>query len=347
MTCVEGEPWTPFTAALVDYDPQWLTLHNRLHRQRQGWTGQVAGLALSVQWSGAPQPAETGLEVCLTLGEAPLSVFLPGEALTLLGLPSPDFSHLASAMLLELALLSLIEPIEQLSGLPLRIAPRARASQAQPFVVSLIMQVQLAQGAPLNVALQLSADAAALLADLLERHATPAAQPLPALQLPFTVENGEAALSLGELRSLHPGDVVMLDHWPDGQARLVLKGRRVQARTERDGNVLKLLEPPIALNFLKEHLMTEAAMTESALTGTADPQSLVLDELPLTLVCQVGSVELSLAQLRELGTGSVVQLTPQAHDGVDLMVNGRKVGQGQLVKIGDGLGVRLLSFATP
>jgi type III secretion protein Q len=29
------------------------------------------------------------------------------------------------------------------------------------------------------------------------------------------------------------------------------------------------------------------------------------------------------------------------------MVNGRRVGQGQLVKIGDGLGVRLLSFATP
>jgi type III secretion protein Q len=34
-------------------------------------------------------------------------------------------------------------------------------------------------------------------------------------------------------------------------------------------------------------------------------------------------------------------------DSVDLMVNGRRVGQGQLVKIGDGLGVRLLSFATP
>jgi type III secretion protein Q len=34
-------------------------------------------------------------------------------------------------------------------------------------------------------------------------------------------------------------------------------------------------------------------------------------------------------------------------EGVDLMINGRRVGQGQLVQIGEGLGVRLLSFATP
>lgn len=83
------------------------------------------------------------------------------------------------------------------------------------------------------------------------------------------------------------------------------------------------------------------------MTATADGQGLdsTLNELPLKLVCQVGSVEMSLAQLRELGAGSLVPLTPQLHDGVDLMVNGRRIGQGQLVKIGDGLGVRLLSFA--
>ena len=91
--------------------------------------------------------------------------------------------------------------------------------------------------------------------------------------------------------------------------------------------------------------MTESAVgtsLEAALDASLDS---TLDALPLTLVCQVGSVEMSLAQLRELGAGSVVQLDAQQDDRVDLMVNGRRVGQGQLVKIGDGLGVRLLSFA--
>jgi type III secretion protein Q len=341
MTCLENQPWTPFAAELSHFDPQWLALHNRLHRLRQSWTGQCAGLAMTVQWSGAGSPVEAGIEVALTLGDTPLNVCLPSEALELLGFTSRDLTGLPGAMLLELALLSVIEPVEQLAGLPLRVRDNP-AAHAQPLVVSLTMQVQLAQGAPLHVALQLSAAAATLLADLLEQHATPAAHPLPALQLPFTVENGEAELSLAELRSLNPGDVVMLDHWPDRQARLVLQGRRLHARAELDGNTLKLLEQPIALNFLKEHHMTGSA-------ESATPQSLdsPLDDLPLKLVCQVGSVELSLAQLRELGTGSLVQLTPQLHDGVDLMVNGRRVGQGQLVKIGDGLGVRLLSFATP
>lgn len=341
MTCLENQPWTPFATELTHYDPQWLALHNRLHRQRQNWTGQCAGLALSVQWSGSVQPDESAIEVALTLGDAPLNVYLPVEALELLGVASMDFSRLADTVLLELALLNLIEPVEQMAGLPLRVLESV-ATPAQPWVVSLTMQVQLAQGAPLNVALQLSAAAATLLADLLERHATPAAHPLPALHLSFTVENGEAELSVAELRSLNPGDVVMLDHWPDRQARMVLEGRRLHARAELDGNTLTLLEQPIALNFLKEPYMTGSA--ESAASQSLDSS---LDDLPLKLVCQVGSVELSLAQLRELGTGSLVQLTPQLDEGVDLMVNGRRVGQGQLVKIGDGLGVRLLSFATP
>lgn len=342
MTCLENQPWTPFAAELSHFDPQWLALHNRLHRRRQSWTGQCAGLAMTVQWSGAVQSADTVTEVALILGDAPIKVALPAAALELLGLTSVDLAGLPGAMLLELALLSVIEPVEQLAGVPLRIVDNTAVLDPQPLVLNLTMEIQLAQGGPLSVALQLSAVAASLLADLLERHATPAAHPLPALTVPLTVESGEAELSVAELRSLKPGDVVMLDHWPDRQARLVLQGRRLQARAELHGNTLTLLEQPIALNLLKEDDMTGSA-------ESAAPQSLdsPLDDLPLKLVCQVGSVELSLAQLRELGTGSLVQLTPQLHDGVDLMVNGRRVGQGQLVKIGDGLGVRLLSFATP
>jgi type III secretion protein Q len=89
--------------------------------------------------------------------------------------------------------------------------------------------------------------------------------------------------------------------------------------------------------------MTESKV-EPGLDATLDA---TLEELPLRVVCQVGSVEVSLAELRALGPGSVMQLAPQRHDGVSLMVNGRCIGQGQLVTIGDGLGVRLLSIATP
>lgn len=70
-----------------------------------------------------------------------------------------------------------------------------------------------------------------------------------------------------------------------------------------------------------------------------------LDDVPLTVVCQVGSLELPLGQLRELGEGSVLALPDSQADAVQLMVNGRCVGRGELVAIGEGLGVRLTRFA--
>lgn len=81
---------------------------------------------------------------------------------------------------------------------------------------------------------------------------------------------------------------------------------------------------------------------------TATPDlDVSLDALPLKLVCQVGSVELTLEQLREMAPGTLLPLASSTRDEVDLMVNGRRVGRGELVRIGDGLGVRLLGFNSP
>jgi type III secretion protein Q len=70
-----------------------------------------------------------------------------------------------------------------------------------------------------------------------------------------------------------------------------------------------------------------------------------LGDVPLTVVCQVGSVQLTLADLQQLAEGSVLPLPEGGSDCVELLVNGRSVGRGELVKIGDGLGVRLTRIA--
>lgn len=341
MTCRETGPW-PATELdwLHVYDRQWTGLHNRLHRNRQPWTGEFAGQPMSVRWAGVGQPIEPLLDVQLQWGNAWCVLQLPTQTLELLGLadhPVKDLQGLAGSMLLELALLPFIEPLEQLTGQSLQVCGQTAAAQAEGSALSVMLEVQLAQGPASVISLRLSVEAASFIVDLLDQHAVPAAHSLPALRLPLTVESGQAQLSLAELRSVRPGDILMLEDWPAAQVRLVLD-HRLQARAELNGDTLTLLESPTALNPSKEHSMTETAIG-AQLDAT-------LDDVPLKLVCQVGSVELSLAQLRELGAGSLVQLSPQLHDGVDLMVNGRRVGQGQLVKIGDGLGVRLLSFAS-
>jgi type III secretion protein Q len=340
MTCREIEPELSW---LAWHDKDGVALHNRLHLRRETWQGECAGHALRVQWAGAAPMPDSHVPVLLGLGETWLTLHVPARVLQTFGIPHPgDFTALSGSMRLELALLPLIESLEQLAGLPVRVLDAMQAARLnvdeQPWVLEVVMALQIAQNDPVAVPLQLTRQSAVLIADLLDRHAIAAAAELSLLRLPLTVESGEARLNMGELRSLNPGDVLMLDHWPDTQVRLVLE-QRLQARAELDGHTLTLLEAPTAMNFMKEHPMTETTVGQGLDT--------TLDELPLKLVCQVGSVELSLAQLRALGAGSLVELTPQLQDSVDLMVNGRRIGQGQLVKIGDGLGVRLLSFATP
>ncbi|HGM5582692.1 TPA: type III secretion system cytoplasmic ring protein SctQ [Pseudomonas putida] len=326
-----------FEHSLERLDPQWLVLHQRLQRPRQPWQGQLGELALSVAWQAQPMPEDEPLLVLwLSLGDSPVQLRLPTRALDLLGLPEGlAMPGLPAALLLEQALLTLIAPLEQLLGQPIRVLDRSLEQRVELAPLRLDLDVRLGEAA---LAVQLRSDAAtwAEIAVLLEHHVAPLPQDLGALALTLDVDAGEAWLSLSELRSLLPGDVVMLDPWPDDHLRLHLDDQW-QARVQRDERRLQLIEPPITAQALKERHMSEQ--------GTGPSLDSSLDELQLKLVCQVGSVELSLAQLRELGVGSVLELAPRMHEGVDLMINGRRVGQGQLVKIGDGLGVRLLSFA--
>lgn len=350
MSCHQDPLWTPFAEQLTPVDPQWVDLHNRLHRSRETWKGECAGQVIGVRWGSVAEPDVTAVELLLGLGEegdaSAIRLHLPAQALHALGVPvALDFQTLPGAMLLELALLSLIEPLERLTGQSMRFIDHAdpvhAALAAQPCPLRLATQVQL-DGSSMLVVLHLSANAGEQVAQWLDRYAPPAPHALTDLLLWLAVEAGEAELSVGELRSLNPGDVVMLDPWPMGQVRLVVN-HRLHARAGQDGTRLTLLETPMSINLSKEFSVNEApTMSETADGRNLDSR---LDELPLKMVCQAGSVELTLAQLRELGEGSLLSFTEQRQDSVDLMINGRRVGQGQLVRIGPGLGVRVLSIA--
>ncbi|MGY2288503.1 type III secretion system cytoplasmic ring protein SctQ [Pseudomonas sp. SDO528_S397] len=318
------------------YDPTLLALHNQLHRRRRPWQGRCAGQALSVRWAADVPALAAPCDVLLSLGQAPARLRLQAQALEqvlaslALSFDAQQLPALPRALLLELALLDLIEPLEQLLGQPVQVLDIAQ--DTAPYAVHLALALQFDALPAMPAQLDLSEAAAVSVAQLLTQHVALEPDPLPALRQTLAVVAGRQWLSLGELRSLQPGDVLMLEA---GAGLLLELGGRLQARCQRDGAALRLLEemkvPPLEL----ENTMTDVDAAAA------------LDDLPLTLVCQVGNLELTLAQLRKLGAGSLLQLNTPTVDGVDLLVNGRRVGQGQLVKIGDGLGVRLLSFATP
>ena len=333
MIAALADPLSPW---LTHYDPALLALHNQLHRRRRAWQGRCAGQDLRVSWAAEPQPLDAAREVLLLLGRAPVRLRLSAAALEQVLVPlALQFDvqllpALPRALLLELAVLDLIERLEPLLAQPLQLLEAAQ--DRQPYALHMALELTFANQPAMHAQLDLSEGAAVLLAQLLDQHAPFEPDTLPDLRQTLAVVAGQQHLSLGELRSLCPGDVLMLE---PGPGLLLELAGRLQARCQYQGEVLRLQEALQAPLLHMENTMTDVDAAAA------------LDDLPLKLVCQVGSLELTLAQLRELGAGSLLQLNTPGVDNVDLMVNGRRVGQGQLVKIGDGLGVRLLSFATP
>ncbi|NWC08431.1 type III secretion system cytoplasmic ring protein SctQ [Pseudomonas agarici] len=350
MTCqepgprLETRPVKPLVDSLKLIDPVLVKLINRLHQRRQPWVGEWAGQALTVEWASPGGALPGSKEVLLTLEHEPLRLLVPAQVFDgLLGdlsvdSPATGLDPLAMTLLTEMALLALIEPIETRLRKPVQVTVRSRLPRPPNFVVSLTVSIRLGDAPAFAVVVEMTPISAHWVASLLEENLAKRADPLPQLCLSGRIEAGHAPLRLSDLRSLQPGDVVMLDYLPADQLRLTL-AERLQARGRSDGSRFCLIEAPQPIPPDMEN-----AMSDLDSSASLDSQ---LDDLPLKLVCQAGSVEVSLAQLRELGAGSLLLLTPPVLDGVDLLVNGRKLGQGQLVRIGDGLGVRILSFAAP
>lgn len=333
MNCRQSLP-VPLLPLLPSLDVARQALLNRLLRRRQPWQGQIAGVQLEVAIGGPPLqdaacvvPGRLGTAALhLHLGTVLLERLLASLAL------QRDFQGLPpvlQSVLLEKALLPWIEPLEAALGQPLSLD-----ADSQPGDLMLNLQLN-ADGAPLGtLTLELSHAAAQGVAALLERCLPVARHPLPTLQLGLGLQRGWQTLSLGELRSLRPGDVLMLDCPAAADGLLVLAGGHRQARFKRQQSGLQLLEALQPINPTMENAMGQDA---------DDGQ---LDDVPLTVVCQIGSLELPLGQLRELGEGSVLALPDADVQQVELLVNGRCVGRGELVAIGDGLGVRLTRFAS-
>ncbi len=66
-----------------------------------------------------------------------------------------------------------------------------------------------------------------------------------------------------------------------------------------------------------------------------------LMNVPVRVTVQIGRTRLTLAELVDLGPGSIVPLDREAHEPADILVNGRLVARGEVVTIDERYGVRI------
>ncbi len=66
-------------------------------------------------------------------------------------------------------------------------------------------------------------------------------------------------------------------------------------------------------------------------------------EVPVRVTVQIGRAQMTLGDLVQLGPGSLIPLDREAHEPVDILVNGKVVARGEVVTIDNTYGVRITS----
>jgi flagellar motor switch/type III secretory pathway protein FliN len=68
------------------------------------------------------------------------------------------------------------------------------------------------------------------------------------------------------------------------------------------------------------------------------------DSSDLILTAEVGRLNISLHQLLQLKSGSMLDLPMRPEQGVDITLAGKRVARGELIKLGEASGLRILDI---
>ena len=100
-----------------------------------------------------------------------------------------------------------------------------------------------------------------------------------------------------------------------------------------------LMSRPLPFTGDMRSVWTETDPTMSNDDPTTDAG---LDEIQVKLLFEVGRLEISLGELRTLAPGHVFELGRDPRCAVEIVAGARRIGYGEVVQIGDALGVRVV-----
>lgn len=179
------------------------------------------------------------------------------------------------------------------------------------------------------------------------------------ISVEVALEMGLAKLTLEEWKGVKLGDCVLLERASfdsSGKGRVILNvGGTPIFRGKLHGDGIKLLEYPIyeevsesmddafendeELELYGDEIPEE---NQQAIHNKEVAQGLPLEKIPILLTVEAGRLRMTVEELMKLTPGTLLPFKAHPEQGVDLVVNGKRVGRGELVKMGDALGVRIL-----
>ena len=70
-------------------------------------------------------------------------------------------------------------------------------------------------------------------------------------------------------------------------------------------------------------------------------------DVPIDISIEIGRTKMTIGELLSLSKGSIVELKKIAGDAVDIYVNGKLLGKGELIVVNEKLGVRVAKIVAP
>ncbi len=204
--------------------------------------------------------------------------------------------------------------------------------------------------APPRGSLRLPADWVARLqarAEPADEDGRPSRDRLAALPVPVTLGFGGPRLAGAEWRALRPGDVVVVGNGrqPPVHARAARSAWPLAAAP--DGWHVAAAAQSLP-SFLEPPMNDESPGADTGAIDDADANAAgggFARDLPVQLAFDIGRIEVSVGDLAALQPGYVFEL-PAHLEGANVTIraNGRTAGHGEVVAVGDTLGVRLLAW---
>ena len=87
----------------------------------------------------------------------------------------------------------------------------------------------------------------------------------------------------------------------------------------------------------------ETHVTDASQISSEVPVS--IQKVPMDIVVEIAKVKMSAKKIVGLSPGNIIDLKVKPEDSVSLTVNGVCVGKGELVRIGETIGVRVMEIA--
>ena len=324
--------------------PSHIDILNMFRRDSTSLRVNIAGLDGHLLLADRGHPLVNPVALPVTVGPWACRLVLPVEPLKRLLQESGVVRNAAELAPLQRAILIEYVLTEQLNQLEASIAQPVRIDwqhQVADFDIILPWVIHF-DDFQCNAELHLASDAARVLGRLRESSSSNDNATLASsIALPIQLCAGTQELTVSELKDLRLGDVILREE-PFGTDPFAILSGRLFAPVKPDGNAYILDADWRSFNKSQESLMKSQTKIDTA--GSAGDLG-QLEDLPVQLVFEIGRFELPLSELRKLGEGSVLPTAPSTANAVNILANGRLVGNGELVKIGAGLGVRVLRLS--